>query len=139
MSWFGAISSVLNVVVGIIQNTQGQYLLALRPHDKPLAGFWEFPGGKIEVAETAYQALCRELTEELGIAVTAAELLCDYVYDAERVIAFSVWQVKAYEGEPKPLAADKLKWSDKASLAQHVFPPPNRTILQKLGVPLCGC
>ncbi|MBY0378533.1 MAG: 8-oxo-dGTP diphosphatase MutT [Gammaproteobacteria bacterium] len=129
----------LQVVVGIIQNAQGEYLLALRPTGKPLAGFWEFPGGKIEKTETAYQALCRELTEELGIAVTQAELLCEYVYDAQKVIFFSVWQVKAYEGQPKPLAADKLKWSGKMSLAQHVFPPPNRAILQQLGVPLCGC
>ncbi len=129
----------LQVVVGIIQNKEGQYLLALRPHGKPLAGFWEFPGGKIEKTETAYQALCRELTEELGIIVTSAELFCEYVYEAPKVICFSVWQVKAYEGQPKPLAADELKWSDKMSLAQHIFPPPNRTILEKLGVPWCGC
>ncbi len=59
MSWCGAI--VLNVVIGIIQNEQGLYLLGLRPHGKPLAGFWEFPGGKIEATETAYEALSREL------------------------------------------------------------------------------
>lgn len=139
MSRCGAVTRVLEVVVGIIQNTEGHYLLALRPQGKPLAGFWEFPGGKIEATETAYEALCRELTEELGIAVISAELLCEYVYDAEKKIFFSVWRVKTYAGEPKPLAADELKWSDKMSLAQHVFPPPNRAILKKLGIPLCPC
>ncbi len=137
MSWCGAI--VLNVVIGIIQNEQEQYLLGLRPQGKPLAGFWEFPGGKIEATETAYEALCRELEEELAIEVLSADLLFDYVYEMEKKIFFSVWQVKHYRGEPQPLAADELRWVAKPQLAQHIFPPPNRRILQQLGVPLCDC
>jgi 8-oxo-dGTP diphosphatase len=130
---------VLNVVIGIIQNEQGLYLLGLRPHGKPLAGFWEFPGGKIELTETPYEALCRELEEELDIVVVSAQLLFDYVYEIEKKIFFSVWQVKQYQGEPKPLAADELRWVDKQQLAQHIFPPPNRRILQYLSAPLCDC
>ncbi len=130
---------MLNVVIGIIQNEQGLYLLGLRPQGKPLAGFWEFPGGKIEATETAYEALCRELEEELAIEVSSAKLLFDYVYKIERKIFFSVWQVIQYQGKPKPLAADELRWVDKQQLAQHIFPPPNRRILQYLGAPLCDC
>jgi 8-oxo-dGTP diphosphatase len=137
MSWCGEI--VLNVVIGIIQNEQGLYLLGLRPHGKPLAGFWEFPGGKIEATETAYEALSRELEEELAIKVISAELLFDYVYEIEEKIFFSVWQVKQYQGEPRPLAADELRWVDKLHLTQHIFPPPNRRILQYLGAPWCNC
>lgn len=137
MSWCGAI--VLNVVIGIIQNEQGLYLLGLRPQGKPLAGFWEFPGGKVEATETAYEALSRELKEELAIEVISAELLFDYVYEIEKKIFFSVWQVKQYQGEPKPLAVDELRWVDKSQLTQHIFPPPNRRILQHLGAPLCDC
>jgi 8-oxo-dGTP diphosphatase len=129
---------VLNVVIGIIQNEQQQYLLGLRPQGKPLAGFWEFPGGKIEETETAYEALCRELEEELAIAVISADLLFDYIY-TQKQIFFSVWQVTQYRGEPQPLAADELRWVHKPQLAQHIFPPPNRRILQQLGVPLCDC
>ncbi len=139
MPWCGAISIVLKVAIGIIRSEQSQYLLALRPEGKPLAGFWEFPGGKIESTETAYEALCRELEEELGIAVLSAELLFDYVYEVEKKIFFSVWQVAHYSGDPKPLAADELRWVDKRQLAKHIFPPPNRRILQHLGVSLCDC
>lgn len=137
MSWCGAI--VLNVVIGIIQNEEGLYLLGLRPHGKPLAGFWEFPGGKIETTETAYEALSRELEEELSIEVISAELLFDYVYEIEKKIFFSVWQVKQYRGVPKPLAVDELRWVDKLQLTQYIFPPPNRRILQHLGAPFCDC
>lgn len=139
MSWCGAVAIVLNVVIGIIQNEQEQYLLGLRPQGKPLAGFWEFPGGKIEAMETSYEALCRELEEELAIEVLSADLLFEYVYEMEKNIFFSVWQVKQYCGEPKPLAADELRWVDKPQLAQHIFPPPNRRILQQLGVLMCDC
>jgi 8-oxo-dGTP diphosphatase len=141
MSWRSAVTIVLNVVIGIIQNEQEQYLLGLRPKGKPLAGFWEFPGGKIEATETAYEALCRELEEELAITVISAELLFDYIYahSLGKNIFFSVWQVTQYRGEPQPLAADTLRWVNKPQVAQHIFPPPNRRILQQLGMPLCDC
>lgn len=139
MSWRSAVKLVLNVVIGIIQNEENQYLLGLRPQGKPLAGFWEFPGGKIEAAETAYEALCRELKEELEIVVLSADLLFNYVYDAEEGIFFSVWKITQYHGEPKPLAVDELRWVTKQQLVQQIFPPPNRPILQKLGLPFCDC
>ena len=62
------VSAVINACLGIIRNpaTQ-QVLLASRPAGKVLAGYWEFPGGKLEAGENAFQALQRELSEELGI------------------------------------------------------------------------
>lgn len=139
MSWCDALVNTLKVVIGIIQNEKEEYLLGLRPQGKPLAGFWEFPGGKIEETETAYEALCRELEEELAITVISAEPLLDYVYEAEKKIFFSVWKIQEYQGKPQPLAADELRWVGKALLTQHIFPPPNRRILQQLGVPWCEC
>ena len=130
---------MLHVVVGVIQNPEGQYLLALRPAGKPLAGFWEFPGGKIEANETAEEALHRELREELAIEVNTAQHLFDYTYEGQRVILFSVWHVTAYQGKPLPLASDKICWVDKSNLTQHTFPPQNKHIIQKLGAPLCTC
>jgi 8-oxo-dGTP pyrophosphatase MutT (NUDIX family) len=170
---------MLRVAIGIIQNAEEHYLLGLRPQGKPLAGFWEFPGGKIEATETPYEALCRELEEELGITVISAKLLFDYIYthsmsscdiqqpqpssgayvpvheqrgqhttksqlerrriETKRKIFFSVWQVIQYRDEPQPLATDELRWVAKQQLAHHIFPPPNRRILQHLGLPLCTC
>ncbi|HUT40234.1 MAG TPA: NUDIX domain-containing protein, partial [Gammaproteobacteria bacterium] len=60
---------VLHVAVGVIQDAAGRVLLAERPTGKPMAGYWEFPGGKIEVGENPRTALGRELHEELGIDI----------------------------------------------------------------------
>lgn len=60
------------VAVGILIRSDGALLLATRPPGKPYAGYWEFPGGKLEAGETVEQALRRELQEELGIAIADA-------------------------------------------------------------------
>jgi 8-oxo-dGTP diphosphatase len=57
----------VDVAVGVLIQTDGQFLLTSRPHGKVYAGYWEFPGGKFEPGETVEQALQRELHEELGI------------------------------------------------------------------------
>ena len=61
---------MVKVVCGIIYNEEGQVLLCRRNADKSLAGYWEFPGGKVEAHETQEASLCRELLEELGMRVT---------------------------------------------------------------------
>lgn len=62
----------IDVAVGVLINPEGQFLLTSRPEGKVYAGYWEFPGGKIETGETVDQALRRELQEELGIVIGAA-------------------------------------------------------------------
>ncbi len=68
----GAGRAVVEVAVGILIRTNGQFLLTSRPAGKVYAGCWEFPGGKLEPGETVLQALQRELHEELGIYIGAA-------------------------------------------------------------------
>lgn len=60
---------VVDVAVGILFRPNGDFLLTSRPPGKAYAGYWEFPGGKLEAGESVAQALARELTEELGIAI----------------------------------------------------------------------
>ena len=62
----------VDVAVGILIDGQGQFLLTSRPEGKVYAGYWEFPGGKLEAGESVEQALRRELHEELGITIAAA-------------------------------------------------------------------
>ncbi len=69
----GVERSVVDVAVGVLIRPDGRFLLTSRPEGKPYAGYWEFPGGKLEVGETVAQALARELHEELGIRIGAAE------------------------------------------------------------------
>jgi 8-oxo-dGTP diphosphatase len=73
----------VDVAAGIILNQSGQVLLAQRPQGKHLAGFWEFPGGKIEPGEIPAQALVRELDEELSLKIEVKEPLgvFDHRYD----------------------------------------------------------
>jgi mutator protein MutT len=71
------------VVAAVLQQADGRFLLAQRPQGKVYAGYWEFPGGKVEPGETPLQALARELHEELGIQVTTAHpwLIREFDYE----------------------------------------------------------
>lgn len=62
----------VEVAVGVLLNREGEFLLTSRPAGKVYAGYWEFPGGKLETGETVEQALRRELQEELGITIESA-------------------------------------------------------------------
>ena len=67
----GVDRDVVEVAVGILIRTDGDFLLTSRPKDKVYAGYWEFPGGKVEPGESVVQALRRELHEELGIDISS--------------------------------------------------------------------
>lgn len=67
----GSDRNAVDVAVGVLIQPDGRFLLTSRPHGKPYAGYWEFPGGKLEAGETVAQALARELQEELGIQIGA--------------------------------------------------------------------
>ncbi|HWT19629.1 MAG TPA: NUDIX domain-containing protein, partial [Variovorax sp.] len=62
---------ITEVAVGVLVAPDGQFLLTTRPEGKVYAGYWEFPGGKVEAGETIEQALARELREEIGIEIGA--------------------------------------------------------------------
>ncbi|MEP6740428.1 MAG: NUDIX domain-containing protein [Caldimonas sp.] len=64
-------TAIVDVAVGVLIDAEGRFLLTSRPAGKVYAGWWEFPGGKLEAGETVAAALARELHEELGIAIVA--------------------------------------------------------------------
>lgn len=86
----------VDVAVGVLIDAQGRFLLTSRPAGKVYAGFWEFPGGKLEANETVEQALRRELQEELGITIATAQPwkieLMDYPHARVRLHFCKVWQ-----------------------------------------------
>jgi 8-oxo-dGTP diphosphatase len=69
----GAERPVTQVAVGVVLDAQGRFLLTSRPEGKAYAGYWEFPGGKVEAGETVAQALARELQEEIGLQVHSVQ------------------------------------------------------------------
>lgn len=84
-----AVRTVTEVAVGILMDAQGRYLLTSRPPGKAYAGYWEFPGGKLEAGESVEEALRRELQEEIGITIGPVhpwrEALVDYPHALVRL------------------------------------------------------
>ena len=99
------------VVAAALFDRDGRVLIAQRPRGKPLAGRWEFPGGKVDAGESERQALARELREELGIEVLAARpfMRLTHAY-AERDVELSLWIVERFSGEVRSLDAQALNW-----------------------------
>ena len=99
------------VAVGILQRPDGQVLFAQRPAGKPYAGYWEFPGGKIEAGESADAALVRELHEELGIVVTEAAPWITQRHDYPHAwVELRFFVVTGWEGEVHPQEGQQVAW-----------------------------
>lgn len=100
----------IDVVVGIVKR-DGKVLVGQRPEGKPYSGYWEFPGGKIEKEELALDALRRELSEELGIAVMQAESWFEHCHQyPDKIVLLKIWQVKEFLGEPQAKEGQCLRW-----------------------------
>jgi len=127
---------VIEVAAAVIQRADGRFLLAQRPHGKVYAGYWEFPGGKIEPDEGAASALFRELHEELGIDVRSAYpwITREYVYPHGHV-RLRFFRVLAWSGEPHPREDQAIAWQ--ALGADMVAPmlPANAPVLASLALP----
>ena len=101
----------VDVVVGLIGDASGRWLVNCRPPGTPLAGAWEFPGGKRLPGESPLAALKRELDEELGLEVLEAEpvLVLEHDYPDKRV-RLDVWHVRKYRGRPTARERQPLRW-----------------------------
>ncbi len=127
----------VQVAAAVIERPDGSFLMASRPPGKVYAGWWEFPGGKVEAGETPRHALDRELREELGIEVVQAHpwVVRDYDYEHARV-RLHFFRVAAWSGEPHPHEGQRLAWV--RARAPEVSPilPANGPILKGLSLPL---
>jgi 8-oxo-dGTP diphosphatase len=114
----------------------GDVLLAQRPPGKPYAGYWEFPGGKLEPGETPAQALARELREELGIVVRAASpwLVQDFVYPHAHV-ELHFFRVFAWDGAPAGHDGQAFEWQHPSAIAVAPLLPANTRVLAALQLP----
>lgn len=123
----------INVVIGLLINAKNEILIAERPAHVPHGGLWEFPGGKIESEEKDYDALCRELSEEIGVQVSKAEKILEYPhqYPSHEVI-LSVWKVMDYEGVPQNIESQQIRWVSLKELPDYQFPQGNYPILKYL-------
>lgn len=126
----------VEAAVAVIRRSDGQVLLGQRPEGKPWAGWWEFPGGKIEAGESAFHALQRELHEELGIQATEATPWLTRVFDyPERRVKLRFFTVRQWQGEPHGREGQQLSWQHPASVSVGPLLPANAPILDALRLP----
>ena len=126
-------SDPVQVAVGMVINAAGAVLITRRPDHVHQGGLWEFPGGKVERGESVMSALCRELHEELGIIVQAAEpwLHISHAYP-DTTVQLAVWRVTDYTGEPHGREGQPLVWALPAEMGDFAFPTADQPILDAL-------
>lgn len=114
---------VVDVAVGVLMQADGRFLLTSRPQGKVYAGYWEFPGGKLEAGESVEQALRRELQEELGITIGPAQAwktqMVDYPHALVRLHFCKVWD---WQGELQMREAQSHAWQTLPVAVTPVLP-----------------
>jgi 8-oxo-dGTP diphosphatase len=120
----------IDVIVGILTDRDGRVLIAQRPAGKHMAGSWEFPGGKLEPAEPPLAGLARELAEELGIVVEAAEPFLEHRHRyPDRLVRLDVWWVRSFSGSAEAREGQVLRWCDAAELASAAMLPADAPLV----------
>ena len=129
---------IVDVAVAVVQRSDGLVLWGSRPEGKPYAGYWEFPGGKVEAGETVWQALVREIHEELGVTATAGGpwlvIEHDYPHAKVRLHFMRVW---GFEGEPVPQEGQQVRWATLHPADPAIDPilPATLPLLTSLSLP----
>lgn len=127
---------VTRVAAAVLVRGDGSFLLAQRPAGKVYAGYWEFPGGKLEAGETARHALERELREELGIAVREAYpwVVRRFAYE-HAYVELHFFRVFAWDGELHPHEGQDFTWQKLGALEVSPMLPANAPVLAALALP----
>lgn len=126
----------LEVVAGILTRPDGKVFLASRPEGRAYAGYWEFPGGKVEACETLHAALLRELDEELGITVTAMQRWVTRVFVyPHATVRLNFFRVTAWLGEPHPHEGQTFSWQSPEACEVTPLLPANLAVLRALSLP----
>lgn len=120
-------------MVGAVIRDGDKVLAALRPMGKSLAGYWEFPGGKVEAGEDPRAALRREIREELGCEVHVGDLIVRHVHDyPDATIALSTYWCTISDGAPTALEHAELRWITISELDTLRWPPADLPTLELL-------
>ena len=126
----------VEVAAAVIQRADGAFLLAQRPAGKVYAGWWEFPGGKVEAGEPAERALTRELHEELGIDVRTAYPWITRMHAYEHAtVRLNFFRVLEWSGEPHPRENQAFVWQRLDAPIAEPMLPANAPVLASLALP----
>lgn len=119
------------IAVAVVER-DGSFLIGQRPAGKPLAGYWEFPGGHVEDGETAAEAAIRECWEETGLRVTVVGQYSDRQHDYEHGqlwLHFMDCRLESAGQTPR----GGYRWVARAELSEYRFPPANSALLAEIG------
>lgn len=126
---------IVLVVACALVDADGRVLLAQRPAGKPMAGLWEFPGGKIEDGERPEQSLIRELKEELGITVSDACLapltFASHAYPDFHLL-MPLYVCRRWQGTVMALENQMLAWVRPNKLHDYDMPPADEPLVSHL-------
>jgi 8-oxo-dGTP diphosphatase len=126
-----AVRIVLVAALALIDE-DGRVLLTQRPEGKPMAGLWEFPGGKVEAGETPEAALIREIREELGIELRqpclAPLTFASHGYDDFHLL-MPLFVCRRWEGDVEPLEGQALAWVRANRLRDYPMPPADLPLI----------
>jgi 8-oxo-dGTP diphosphatase len=130
-----ALKPLILVAAVALIDADGRVLLAQRPLGKPMAGLWEFPGGKVEPGERPEETLIRELHEELGIVVREACLapltFASHSYDSFDLL-MPLYACRRWDGFVQPREGQALKWVRAKDLAAYPMPPADEPLIPVL-------
>lgn len=130
---------LVHVVAAVILNEQGEFLLSSRPEGKPYSGYWEFAGGKVEAGESEFQALQRELEEELGIDILAATPWLTKIHHYEHAsVCLRFFRVlsQQWQGTIQCKEGQTYSWQQAGRFDVEPMLPANGPILRALSLPL---
>lgn len=126
---------ILLVAACALIDADGRVLLAERPAGKPMAGLWEFPGGKVDEGERPEDTLIRELKEELGIVVKEACLapltFASHSYEDFHLL-MPLYVCRRWEGSVTPLEGQRLAWVRPNRLRDYPMPPADEPLVPHL-------
>jgi mutator protein MutT len=125
---------IITVVAAIIRRAN-KILITRRFDDVHLPGYWEFPGGKVEMSESLESALEREILEELGIKIRVEDeyFTTEHTYPS-RTVRLHFFNCSVLNGEPRPLEVADMRWVAPSDLHQFQFPPADEELIKRLQV-----
>ncbi len=129
-------TAAIHVVAGVLRNPLGQVLIQKRPAGKVAAGLWEFPGGKVDPGERRFDALRRELHEELGLEASAGQPLIRVEHRYRHgLVDLDVWEVTGFRGSAKGRESQEVRWVFEHELPRYEYPAANLPVVSAVRLP----